>query len=408
MKLDTRNKKRAIGIAVILVLGAVIGLFVYLQSQSAYPELTEIQQSWKFDEYKDFFVALAQKKTAVYAFDVLRHVEVPSTVDIHRIAHAIGYVHFEQKGLSGIYGCTDEFRNACAHAIVVQALITQGTQALTDVAKVCSEGPGGVGAYVNCFHGVGHGLLAYFEYDYENALVTCEKVYDIAVALRPEITTERLWQECVGGVTMELTQGEHDKDAWGTAKDVYMPASDILMPCNAEYVSDEVRSICYAYLKPRFLEAAGATRGVPSPDAYPKALAYCKMIPTDEFGSRDGCYAGFGSAFAYFANGDARTLERMSDSAIRNVHEWCSFADDARGERVCSLSALDVIFWGAQSDSPASISYCLLAPDVESKNTCFTALISYAQGSFETQQKLDTFCKKLPPEYTKTCSSVSP
>ena len=409
MTFNTFFKKPTLGILVavfVLALAGAAWVFLTKQHAPAYPELSQIQKLWAFDEYEDYFVNLAQKKGAVYAFEVLRYAEVPSTIDIHRIAHNIGYVHFEQKGLAGIYECTTDFRNACEHAIVVQALITLGTQALHDVAKVCSEGPGGLGAYVHCFHGVGHGLMAYLNYDYENAVGTCRKVYDIAVSLRPEVTTELLWQECVGGATMELTQGEHDKDAWEKAKLTYMPATDILMPCNVDFIPSDVRPICYAYLKPRFLEAAGATRGVASPEAYPKALSYCKMIPEDEFGSRDGCYAGFGAAFAYFANGDARTLEHMSDDAIVNVHTWCSFADNPRGQRICDLSALDNIFWGGQSDSPASIVYCTLAPDLEIKKSCFTTLISYAQESFENKQKLDAFCGRLPSEYTDVCSIV--
>jgi hypothetical protein len=411
VKFSSLFKNPALGIGVIVCVVALLGaawIFVRTQPTLEHLELAEIQQSWTFDEYEDFFSKLAREKNAVYAFDVLRYADIPSTIDIHRIAHNIGYVHFEQKGLRGIYDCTTDFRNACEHAIVVQALITLGTQALYDVAKVCSEGPGGLSAYVHCFHGVGHGLMAYLNYDYEETVGTCKKVYDIAVSLRPEVTTELLWHECVGGATMELTQGEHDKNAWEKAKRTYMPAADILMPCNADFMPEEVRTACYAYLKPRFLEAAGATRGVASPQAYPKALSYCKLIPEDRFGSRDGCYAGFGAAFAYFANGDARTLEHMSESAIVNVHAWCAFAEDARGQRICDLSALDNIFWGGQSESPSSVLYCRLAPDTAIKESCFTTLISYAQESFQNQQKLTAFCRQLPSEYREACFTASP
>jgi hypothetical protein len=408
---DTRFKKLAVGIAVASLALALVGafwLFVRTQPQPAYPELAEINQTWSFDAYKDYFVNLAQKKSAMYAFSVLRNADIPSAISIHRVAHEIGYVHFEQKGLAGIYSCTTDFRYACEHAVVVQALITLGAEALQDVARVCSEGPGGVDAYVHCFHGVGHGLMAYLGYDYEEAVGTCKQVYDIAVTLRPDVTGKRLWHECIGGATMELMDGEHDKDAQAKAKLTYMPASDILMPCDADFISNEVRPICYSYLKPRFFEAAGVTGGVPSPEAYPKALSYCKKIPDDEFGSRDGCYAGFGAGFAYLITGDESTFQNASDSAIVHVHELCSLADDSNGRVACDLAALDIIFWSGQSGVSAATSYCSLAPDAGVKGRCFAMLFSYGAYSFPDKTKRSAFCAEFPAEYAETCMSAEP
>ncbi len=408
----SRLARRGLPIAAFVALLVVVFLlYFYFSSQTSpapYPETVELSSARSFEEHKEYFVKIAQKKGAVYAFKVLQYANMPSAINRHRIGHYIGYIHFEQEGLSGIHSCPTDFLYACAHAIVVQALITLGTQALHDVAKVCSEAPGGADAYVHCFHGVGHGLMAYFNYDYKSAINTCKKVYDIAVVRRPEVTTTLLWQECIGGATMELTQGGHDEDAWEKGKLVYMPENDILMPCNADFMPSEMRSACYSYLKPRFLEAAGATRDAVNPDAYSKALSYCKKIPDDDFGSRYGCYAGFGAAFAYIANGDAHTLGYMSESAIHNVHEWCSFIDDAKGRRECSLSALDNIFWNGKSGSPASTVYCSLAPESEIRRSCFTKLISYARDSFSSQKQLDVFCETLPSEYADTCASGTP
>jgi hypothetical protein len=385
----------------------IAGIYLQRSGNAQFPELTRPQQSWTFDDYKGYFVDIAKERSAVYAYSVLRNAHIPPSIDIHRIAHEIGYVHFEQKGLAGMYECTTEFRNACQHAVITQALITNGNQTLNDIAKICAEAPQGGSTSEQCFHGIGHGLLAYFHYDYKHAVTECKKVYEIGLLLRPDRVTQRLWQECVGGATMELTQGEHDKEAWVKAKEVYMPSSDILMPCSADFMPAEVRSVCYGYINPRFFEEAGAIRGVVNPEVYPKALGYCKKILDDTAGSRNGCYAGFGAEFAYFAHGDARTLERMSESSIRKVYEWCAFADDERGEGVCVLSALDTIFWGGQSDSPASILYCSLAPSPALKDKCFTTLISYAHESFGGEQKLEAFCVRLPAEYRERCSSIS-
>jgi hypothetical protein len=159
-------------VGAVIIIAASFGLYEGFEREHArYPEIAEIQSgSLKtYDDYKEYFVSLAKRKTAVYAFDVLKYADIPSNVDTHRIGHNIGYVQYEQKGLKGIYDCTTDFRNACEHAIVVQALILSGPQALIDVAKVCSEGPGGITAYVHCFHGVGHGLMAYLGYDFKEA-----------------------------------------------------------------------------------------------------------------------------------------------------------------------------------------------------------------------------------------------
>ncbi len=395
-------------IGAVIIIAASFGLYEGFEREYArYPEIAEIRLGnlRTYDDYKEYFVSLAKRKTAVYAFEVLKYADIPSNVDTHRIGHNIGYVQYEQKGLKGIYDCTTDFRNACEHAIVVQALILSGPQALIDVAKVCSEGPGGITAYVHCFHGVGHGLMAYLGYDFKEAVSTCRQVYDFAVEYNPNVTTKAMWYECVGGSMMELTQGEHDQNAWERAKKIYMPESDILMPCDADFVPREAKPMCYSYLKPRFLEAAGAVRGSPSPDTYPKALSYCEKIPEDDPDSRDGCYAGFGAAFAYFASGDARALEHMSDEELSNVHEWCGFISDERERIVCALSALDVIFWGGQNESPASITFCSLSPDDTLRSRCFSALGESARYSFESESRLKTFCADFPDAYKSACIS---
>ncbi|MEQ1678394.1 MAG: hypothetical protein ABL876_16990, partial [Chitinophagaceae bacterium] len=261
-----------------------------------FPEIEEISSvSWDYDSYVAYFTDLAEKKGARYAFDVLIEAPMPHGVDIHEIGHHIGYVLYEQKGIGGISECTEALQNACAHAVIIQTLIEHGLSALGEVANVCAEAPGGRGAYAVCFHGVGHGILAYLDYDYKSAVSECRNVYD-SVRLAegpPRIENiENVWLQCVSGATMELMQGSHDVLMREKMQEVYMPASDVRMPCNASYVPDEVRSACYTYVTGRFFEAAGATRGIPSPEFYPKTFSYCEKITATDAKSIDACYRG--------------------------------------------------------------------------------------------------------------------
>ena len=108
-----------------------------------YAELSEIKNhAASFSDLRDFFQDIAKEKGAEYAFEVLKQADVPSNTDMHLMGHAVGDILYQQKGLEGIKICTDDFRNACSHSIVVGLFSDNGDKALPEIAQACRQASG--------------------------------------------------------------------------------------------------------------------------------------------------------------------------------------------------------------------------------------------------------------------------
>ncbi len=387
---------------VFLALAAVLAFGAYLlwpheaPEVTTYPEVAELSthQDWSFKQFTDYFQSLAQNKGAPYAFGVLLRAPFPPDIDIHLIGHTVGYVLYDQQGIDGIRECTQDFRNACSHSVVISALIENGEAALNSITQACKQAPGGTGAYTMCFHGLGHGVLAYNSYDLEKAIAMCKKTGT------PEYGG-REYVECVGGTIMEMIDGVHDRAAWEQQVRRYFRDDDPLSPCDASFMPSEVRSICYDYLTPRLFTAAGDLH---NPDTYAATFMLCDPLSGDD---RDACYGGFGKEFVGIAEErDIRNIGSMSEENVRKVRGWCALAGDARGEEVCLSHALSSLFWGGENTPDAALTFCAIA-DPKEQGRCYAELseqISYYLGG---TQKGHSLCVQLPEIYQKGCKASS-
>ena len=188
MRKVTKNKSKQQKLLLLffLIVVNISMLFIYFFSQNQraslspnqaqYPELAQINGSnASFQEITDYFTKLANTKGAAYAYEVLKRTQLSAGTDYHLLAHAVGDVLYKQQGINGIKVCTNDFRNACSHSVVIGIFRKDGLKALPAIAKACKEAPGGKGAYTMCFHGLGHGVVAYTEYDMEEAVKLCKK-----------------------------------------------------------------------------------------------------------------------------------------------------------------------------------------------------------------------------------------
>lgn len=389
-----------------------IGLFIivcvalgaYAASHSGlfeprYPELAEISahQDWTFAEFDSYFRDLAQTKGGLYAYDVLLRAELPPGTDSHLLGHTIGYVLYDQKGMDAMRYCTQDFRNACSHSVVISILNQYGEGALDTIARECRTAPGGTGAYTMCFHGLGHGVLAYTDYDLGKAVAMCKKTGTAAFEYRE-------YGECVGGTIMEIIDGVHDPEARFKAAQTYLSPSDPLSPCDTPLIPQVAKSECYAYLTPHLFEAAGTDLANPSPTVFEKAFSFCGALPADDRADRQACYGGFGKEFIGITQShDIRDVGSLDAAPLNQIRAWCALADDADGEDDCVLSALASLFWGGENKPDAAFMFCALA-GAES-DACYTELsreIGYYLGD---TVKGSALCYRLPEHYRSGCSA---
>ncbi len=370
--------------------------------ENLYPELAQLRnQGFSFQDLSKFFTVLAEKKGAKYAYDVLKIAPIPPGIDMHLLGHVVGDVLYKQQGYKGIKICTPDFRNACSHSIVINLLLEKGEKALSDIAQACREAPGGKGAYTMCFHGLGHGVLAYANYDLEKAIAVCKKTGTPAYHNREYI-------ECVGGTIMEIIGGGggHDPDLWKKQSQKYLKKDSPLLPCSSDFMPAEVRSQCYVYLTPHLFEVSGADLGNPTEENYKKAFTYCEKIPLSAKADRDACFGGFGKEFVVLAKDrDIRNIQNMTDKELQRVYSWCMLANDENGKNQCLIYSMQSIYWGGENDRRTAINFCSLIQESTQQSSCFFELIGAVDYYALNTGYKKSFCGEIPKTYQTDCNT---
>jgi len=374
------------------------GAFKYRTVQRDIQTLS--QNGATFNEISDYFKNLAEKGGAAYALTALAQASLPLNTDLHLLGHVVGDELYKQRGLEGIEICTHNFRNACSHAIVIGTLFERGEQSLSDISDVCRTAPGGSGAYTMCFHGLGHGILAYTDYELEDAVPLCKKT-------GTEVYNNREYVECVGGTIMEMIGGVHDRRTWEKKVEKYFKEEDPLYPCNAPFIPKEVQPICYIYITPHLFETVGGNLGHPTPDDFTRAFVFCNTIPKEQQLNRDACFGGFGKEFTVLANNrDIRNIEQMNIKQLELVHKWCTLAGHEEGENACIDSAVKSLYWGGENNPSVSIKFCDNINKQKQQSFCFEQLFKEVQFYISDYAYREQFCNKIPLAHNNMCAQI--
>lgn len=384
-----------------LILGTFLlaGLLSYFfWPVSSYSEAATIGKGAKdFQDLSGRFEDLAKNKGGVYAYEVLKRAELPPNTDLHLLGHAVGNILYTEEGVDGVALCTQDFRNACSHSIVIGALNEFGEPALPMIREACKKAPGGSGAYTMCFHGLGHGVFAYYGYELPQTVAFCKQT-------GTEAYRNREYVECIGGTIMELVGGGgHDRNLWLEAQEKYLDTGRPLAPCTDALVPTIAKEICLTYLTPHMWESVGMDLGNPDPEKLPAAFKLCDTLSDQNL--RDACFGGFGKEFTVLAAArDVRDLANMTDEQLSRVISWCEKALVEDGTLSCVRSALNSLFWGGENDPELSFRYC---ERMNGKTTlsqeCYKGLASNIAQYIPSPRK-EALCQRLPTQFSKECA----
>lgn len=361
-----RRHAQAIGAIFFLTLVCAGSTYLYVRSGPIRDARTLTQGVRSFGELSERLQHIATAKGALYAFEILRLATFPPHTDLHLLAHVVGDALYLERGIAGIELCTDEFRNACSHTMVIGAFDEFGEAALAQIAEACSRAPGGAGAYTMCFHGLGHGIFAYYGYSLPETIAICKKT-------ATERHGGREYSECFGGAVMELMGGGgHDRDTWHLSRMKYLSATDPLAPCNTALIPDELKGMCYQYLTPHLFAFAGADLAYPQPVHFKKAFEYCARIPDARAADRSICYEGIGKEFIGLAvRRDIRTLDNPPIEALRLVKQWCEIAPPGEAQKACTQSVVSNLYWGGERGVEPALAFCSLE-EGEDRQRCLS------------------------------------
>ncbi|MSR67669.1 hypothetical protein EXS65_02500 [Candidatus Peribacteria bacterium] len=293
-------------------------------------------------------------------------------LDCHQPAHIIGRVSYELLGMEAFTGGSPACHSGYYHGAMEGLLKVRGVSKLPEtVSEACSLFDTDFSKF-SCLHGVGHGVLAYRNYDVPAALKLCK-----------ELSTGYDQTSCYGGVFMEnIVQGQ-GLGAESDHKTEWVNQTDPHFPCNKIDPDLAVQIQCYQMQTSWMLTLAKYD--------IETVIRQCQearkdMVPV--------CFRSLGRDIAGFTLRNPRKIIENCDKvpALHYVG--------------CMTGALNVIvdFWGSGLEGQAS-ELCALLPS-EHKRDCYALISSRLLDIQSIPGKRKPVCDTFEQKYHSLCTET--
>jgi hypothetical protein len=313
----------------------------------------------------------------------------------HELAHALGrFAMGERKQLSMLRECTPIFQSGCFHGALEGYFLQGGTADAESVRQICPERPApGQRGYevLECWHGLGHGLMVHFKGDFSQAVPLCDR-------LQPE-TARR---ECTDGIFMERAiravgtpsinvgtgpamghgghGGGHAHGAHGDSQPPAAPArlsnAELQQLCTA--VDARYQPSCWAYQSVALFDVVGVDA-----DA---VLRACDQAPAAAV--RD-CYQGFGKQYLGALGGDVAEMIAGCQQGNR------ALAAD------CMLGGVEY-FTDIEWTIEPGIEFCAQVPD-DAKPKCYDLIGRRLALVHPEPRQAEAACRRVEAAFVPAC-----
>lgn len=302
--------------------------------------------------------------------DLLSDAGGGSSLDCHQQAHLLGRIAYEVYGGYVFTQGNELCHSGYYHGAMEAFLKEKGTVHIADDMKtLCSSFPTTFGQY-ECYHGVGHGVMAYEDYDLPKALATCKKLPD-----------DFSKNSCFGGAFMENILVANGQGAIpGHTTD--WVNNDPHFPCTY-FASDEaLQKACYNMQTSRMLMLYG--------NNFDRVREECIKVQGP---MKTTCFRSIGR--------DAAGVVLRDPIKIVHICKRNDVPDALVSE--CVIGALNVIidFWGARLGGQAS-AFCRVMPG-EQKTVCYNTLAKRLPELFRQKSEQEAVCKTFELDYQRLC-----
>lgn len=379
-----------------------VALWLFLQTATPDPVASEVvgqtehaayfKLNLTFPEVRDYLTQVAARDGAVSAFDVLIKNDLPRGIDSHLMGHFVGDLLYKEMGVTGLQHCTDDIGFACAHSIVINALLDFGDDFFMEVNQICKQATGN-NSYSMCFHGFGHGVLAYNEYDLPQAIQDCTRVGTLEYDYHET-------RECIGGVIMEMRGGIHDEILWEENGKKYLDTDNPLTMCQASYMPDEYKSYCYLYITP-FIFDSISTADIPPESAYKPAMSECENAALEH---QETCFGGFAKEYISFILGrDIKLVADLTDDQLTALWQSCQATDNPTGQAYCASYAVYNLYRSGTHPYEVSARYCSIVSERGSRSRCFHILEQQVMETDFPHAYKAEFCSFIETNHGYAC-----
>jgi hypothetical protein len=315
----------------------------------------------------------------------------------HELAHALGRFAAASRGDISILGeCTPVFQSGCYHGALEGLFMRGATVDRASVGRICVPGGADKPGYerLECWHGLGHGLMVRFDGDHRQALPLCDA-----------LQTPRGRRECQDGVYMERairaigassTDAEAHADHGGGhaehgagAEDGGHAAADSAAEPGGRVSDAELRRLC----------AAEDARHQPSCWAYQPiallllhdddpadVLAACDAAPADAVRE---CYQGFGKQYLGAMGGNVSPMIAACQAGNRVYSADCLMG---------GVEYFTDIEWNIEP----GITFCAQVP-AAAKDRCYTMIGERLALAHPARRDAEAACRRVEAPYVRAC-----
>lgn len=284
----------------------------------------------------------------------------------HDRAHYVGRYAYELYDAEAFRMCDTRCQSGCYHGSVEAYFREHGTANLgDDLGRLCKDEHNPFIQH-QCLHGVGHGLMAWSDYELFEALTGCDEL--------------PFGQEsCYGGVFMEnIAQSMASFIGLDGHVTNYL-SDDPHYPCNA--VEDKYKSQCYFLQTDRFIQLFGSD--------FSRVAKACAEVSNSFI--RRMCFESMG-----------RTVGGHNRGNPSGAIAACSNALPGSDRLGCINGAVQDTFWDPSGQHNA-LNFCKLLSASDEKQTCYTTIFGRAPQVLSTKNDLKAFCDRSEVAYRNEC-----
>jgi len=294
--------------------------------------------------------------------------------DCHQEAHYIGRAAYNVYKEEAFQRCDSSCHSGCYHGATEGILVEKGTiDFLGNLEDICKSFDGAFGVF-ECYHGLGHAILTYFNYDLPGTLEQCKKLSN---NFGFEVNA------CYAGAFMEnVVTGQGFGAAKSPHATKWLNTTDPHFPCNKIEKDYSMQHECYGmqtswmlYLNHyNFDEVIGECYNVPE-----------NMVPV--------CFQSLGRDIAGYTLRDPKRIAELCGKVPKDNYYY----DD------CINGAVNVIvdFWGPGLKDQAT-ALCRLVGE-PNKKICYGILADAILFIFMTPEEASPLCESFEEEYKNFC-----
>ncbi|MEK6983388.1 MAG: hypothetical protein AABX33_02350 [Nanoarchaeota archaeon] len=318
----------------------------------------------------DFLAEVIRKYTLDSVTESLSRTGYSVNINCHNRAHELGRMAYKMLGAIAFKSCGIQCHSGCRHGATEAFFADKGTFNLQEnINLLCDEELNAFNTH-QCFHGIGHGLMAWSDYDLPLALSTCDLLW-----------TNSSKSSCYSGVFMENIVGSIaiDEESDVTHFTYYLN-DDPHYPCNI--VEDKYKGQCYFLQTDRMLTLHNGNLSVIGIE--------CAKAPQEY---QHLCFSSMG-----------RTVSGIKSRNPEASIQICREITNKQNSDSCIIGVLQDQFWD-ESQASGAIDFCLHLANTSLEQNCYNQITIRGADVLTSMQ---TFCEKFPEKYYEICINAKP